>query len=40
MSSPMHGFGAFGYNIQPWAWEYLNEHRDLLSNHVGDTRVR
>jgi superinfection exclusion protein B len=21
----------FAYNIQPWAWEYLNEHRKLLS---------
>lgn len=20
----------FAYNIQPWAWNYLNEHRDLL----------
>jgi hypothetical protein len=30
ISSPMHGFGAFGFNIQPWAWEYLNEHRELL----------
>jgi hypothetical protein len=30
MSSPMHGFGAFGFNIQPWAWEHLNKHRDLL----------
>jgi hypothetical protein len=30
ISSPMHGFGAFGFNIQPWAWEYLNDHRDLL----------
>ncbi len=21
---------AFAYNIQPWAWKYLNKHRDLL----------
>jgi hypothetical protein len=20
----------FAYNIQPWAWDYLNEHRKLL----------
>lgn len=20
----------FPYNIQPWAWEYLNQHPDLL----------
>lgn len=20
----------FSYNIQPWAWEYLNKHKDLL----------
>ena len=20
----------FDYNIQPWAWEYLNKHKDLL----------
>src|ERR1700716_1335841 len=24
------GFAAFAHNIQPWAWDYLNEHRDLL----------
>jgi len=23
--------GYFACNIQPWAWEYLNEHRKLLS---------
>jgi hypothetical protein len=27
------GYGAltFAHNIQPWAWKYLNEHRDLLT---------
>jgi uncharacterized membrane protein len=23
-------FTNFAYNIQPWAWNYLNQHRDLL----------
>jgi len=23
-------FGGFDYNIQPWAWEYLNENPELL----------
>lgn len=32
VSSPEYGVAAFAHNIQPWAWEYLNEHRDLL-NH-------
>lgn len=22
--------GIFSYNIRPWAWQYLNQHRDLL----------
>jgi hypothetical protein len=22
--------GGFAYNVQPWAWEYLQAHRDLL----------
>jgi len=30
LSSPGAGFASFAYNIQPWAWNYLNEHRDLL----------
>lgn len=30
ISSPMHGFAAFGFNMHPWAWEYLNEHPELL----------
>jgi hypothetical protein len=30
LSNPMAGFMAFSYNIQPWAWDYLNKHRDLL----------
>jgi len=30
LSSPQYGMMAFAYNIQPWAWDYLNEHRDLL----------
>jgi hypothetical protein len=25
------GWDEFAYNIQPWAWEYLNKHRKLLS---------
>jgi hypothetical protein len=25
-----HLMAGFAYNIQPWAWDYLNEHRDLL----------
>lgn len=25
-----HLMSGFAYNIQPWAWDYLNEHRDLL----------
>jgi hypothetical protein len=23
-------YDYFAYNIQPWAWEYLSEHRQLL----------
>jgi hypothetical protein len=30
VNNPMAGLTAFAYNIQPWAWDYLNEHRDLL----------
>lgn len=30
VSNPEYGRMAFAYNIQPWAWEYLNDHRDLL----------
>ncbi|MBI3319988.1 MAG: superinfection exclusion B family protein [Candidatus Omnitrophica bacterium] len=26
-----HLLSGFAYNIQPWAWEYLNRHPDLLS---------
>jgi Super-infection exclusion protein B len=40
ISSPMHGFGAFGYNIQDWAWEYLNEHRDLLGLSARDETTK
>ena len=29
-SSLGHLMSGFAYNIQPWAWDYLNEHRDLL----------
>jgi hypothetical protein len=29
-SNPQFGRMAFAYNIQPWAWDYLNEHRDIL----------
>ncbi|HUN28582.1 MAG TPA: superinfection exclusion B family protein [Alphaproteobacteria bacterium] len=25
-----HLVSGFAYNIQPWAWNYLNDHRDLL----------
>ena len=31
LSVPQVGIAAFAHNIQPWAWEYLNEHPDLLS---------
>jgi hypothetical protein len=31
LSNSMAGFAAFAYNIQPWAWDYLNKHSDLLS---------
>lgn len=30
LSNPNAGLMAFAYNIQPWAWAYLNDHRDLL----------
>jgi hypothetical protein len=30
LSAPGYGFASFAHNIQPWAWQYLNEHRDLL----------
>ena len=30
LSNPYAGLFAFAHNIQPWAWDYLNEHRDLL----------
>jgi hypothetical protein len=30
LSNPEAGRMAFAYNIQPWAWDYLNDHRDLL----------
>jgi len=26
-----HLISGFAYNIQPWAWEYLNQHPELLS---------
>jgi len=29
-SSLGHLMSGFAYNIQPWAWDYLNKHRDLL----------
>jgi len=32
VSLPRHGFMSFAFNIQPWAWEYLNKHSYLL-NH-------
>lgn len=31
VSSPSHGYMAFAYNIQPWAWEYLNKNKHLLT---------
>ena len=31
VNSAEYGFLAFAYNIQSWAWDYLNEHRDLLT---------
>ena len=30
ISNPMAGLTAFAHNIQPWAWDYLNDHPDLL----------
>ena len=27
VSNPHAGLMAFAHNIQPWAWDYLNEHR-------------
>jgi hypothetical protein len=30
-SSLSQSFDYFAYNIQSWAWEYLNKHRKLLS---------
>jgi len=24
--------GEVSYNIQPWAWDYLNKHKELLNN--------
>jgi hypothetical protein len=30
-SSLGQSFDYFAYNIQPWAWDYLNKHRKLLS---------
>ena len=30
LSVPRVGVAAFAHNIQPWAWEYLNEHPELL----------
>lgn len=29
-SSNLGSINGFAYNIQPWAWDYLNEHPDLL----------
>jgi hypothetical protein len=30
-SSLSRGWDEFAYNIQPWAWEYLNKHPKLLA---------
>ncbi len=30
-SSNIGSLGSWAYNIQPWAWGYLNEHPELLS---------
>jgi Super-infection exclusion protein B len=31
-SSNMSALGTtFPFNIQPWAWDYLNEHPELLN---------
>ena len=27
------GHTMFYYNIQPWAWEYLNKHKELLNDY-------
>lgn len=29
-SNISHGWTIFSYNIQPWAWDYLNKHKELL----------
>jgi len=39
ISEPIHGFAAFAHNIQPWAWNYLNEHPELLSRALTNRRV-
>jgi hypothetical protein len=31
VNAPDYGLLAFAHNIQPWAWKYLNKHRDLLT---------
>lgn len=31
-SSNLGRLSGFAHNIQPWAWDYLNEHRDLLQS--------
>jgi hypothetical protein len=38
ISDPMHGFAAFAHNIQPWAWDYLNEHPELLSRGIDELK--
>ena len=29
-SSTLGSLHGFDYNIQPWAWDYLRQHRELL----------
>ena len=33
------GLGGFAYNLQPWAREYLEKHRNLLDGHIGRPRT-
>jgi len=34
ISSPEYGVMAFAHNIQPWAWDYLNEHPEVFEQQL------
>lgn len=40
VNRPEFGALTFAHNIQPWAWEYLNNHRDLLLTHGSDPKIQ